>query len=300
MESLSFLRPTPELLAEQALATLQTIEANLAHQHGLGMAAVSGQPFRWMATKFLSEAPQLSADPAEWWRTRIDEAHAFAEHRQHQPNANVELWMVTAQHPLKEGEKPGDEFAARLDEMVSRYEQAEKEGRRINIYVSGNRHVDDTSQKKHKPADTVALSDAARNYLIQRGVPANSIYGEEWNLIKGRHGVYNGGDEIAVAAQVFRTRPRFSSVHIILSPGQQQRATLYAVANGILPEFVVPDGLREQPNLHHSDTAESTPLTVATYFIDPTWQSRRSPFGYLSRRRRVPKDGSGLGSIAIK
>jgi hypothetical protein len=300
MELPPFLRPAPELLAEQALATLQIIEANLAHQHGLGMAAVSGQPLRWMATKFLGEAPLLSADPAGWWRTRIDEAYAFAERRQHQPNANVELWMVAAQHPLEEGKKPGDEFAARLDEMVLRYEQAEKEGRRIDIYVSGNRHVDDTSQEKHKPADKLALSDAARNYLIQRGVPANSIYGEEWNLIKGRHGVYNGGDEIAVAAQVFKTRPRFSSVHIILSPGQQQRATLYAVANGILPEFVVPDGLREQSNLHHSDSSQAALMTTATYFIDPTWQSRRSPFNYLSRRKRMPKDGLGLGTVAIK
>lgn len=112
------------------------------------------------------------------------------------------LVEVAAQHPLKEGKFPGEEYAKRLD--IS----CELMGEDVYIYLPGSLHV----------PDEISLSEAGKEYLLQKGVP-------EDRLIITEDEVYNSTDECKVASRIL-VENEFAELICICSPAQLMRKAL--------------------------------------------------------------------------
>jgi len=167
-------------------------------------------------------------DKLEYWKTRLNNARiktlAAKGH-----TSNRILIEIAAQHPLKNMEKPGEEFSKRLEAGILLYNQQVKAGKDCKIYVPGSRHRVNTI------VDKVSLSEAGKTYLIERGIPEQNIYGEEVNIkYKKDAGVYNSEDECFVAANLWREE-QFSELICVCSPEQVSRKALYYIDLGIYP-----------------------------------------------------------------
>lgn len=112
------------------------------------------------------------------------------------------LVEVAAQHPLKEGKFPGEEYAKRLD--IS----CELMGEDVYIYLPGSLHV----------PDETSLSEAGKEYLLKKGVP-------EDRLIITEDEVYNSTDECEVASRIL-VENEFAELICICSPAQLMRKAL--------------------------------------------------------------------------
>jgi hypothetical protein len=166
------------------------------------------------------------------WRAKYAAAKTAMSERAGNPSVLIE---IAAQHPLRDGLYPNNEFSARLDRGRELFETYKTGGREVEIYVPGSRHVFEGR------ADQVSLSDAGRCYLIEQGVPASAIHGDDLNVkYKGEEGVYGSADECFVAASYYQDS-EFGVLASVCSPAQMLRKTLHYIEFGVVPlNFTVP------------------------------------------------------------
>lgn len=89
------------------------------------------------------------------------------------------LIEVAAQHPLKKGKFPGEEYAKRLDIACELIDED------TYIYLPGSLHI----------PDEMPLSEAGKEYLLKKGVPEDRI-------ITTEDEAYNSTDECEIASRI--------------------------------------------------------------------------------------------------
>lgn len=140
------------------------------------------------------------------------------------------LIEVAAQHPLMEGKFPGEEYAKRLDiacELMGEY---------VYIYLPGSLHI----------PDEMPLSEAGKEYLLQKGV-------SEDRIITTEDEVYNSTDECKVASRIL-VENEFAELICICSPAQLMRKALSYISFGVYPSFRI----ASCDELFHSYVEEAT------------------------------------------
>lgn len=160
------------------------------------------------------------------WLHKYEKALSTME--QAKKNGKGILIEVAAQHPLKEGKYPAEEFQARLDLGIKLYKEFScRED--IKFYVPGSKH------QENGKADLVSLSEAGKNYLISKGIPQSNIFADDANYeIMGEKGVYNSTDECFVSCQLFQ-KYNFNELHLVCSPNQMMRKMLCYINFGYFP-----------------------------------------------------------------
>ena len=140
------------------------------------------------------------------------------------------LIEVAAQHPLREGKFPGEEYAKRLDIAC------ELMGEDVYIYLPGSLHI----------PDKISLSEAGKEYLLKKGVPEDRI-------IITEDEVYNSTDECKVASRILLEN-EFAELICICSPAQLMRKALSYISFGVYPSFRI----ASCEELFHSYVEEAT------------------------------------------
>jgi hypothetical protein len=215
-------------------------------------------------------------ETAKAWRAKYQSAQALMEERSCKPSTLIE---IAAQHPLRDGLYPNDEFRSRLDRGCELFDTY-KTGGTVEIYVPGSRHVFEGH------ADKVSLSDAGRSYLITQGIPESVIHGEDLNIkYKGAAGVYGSADECFVAACYYKDSG-FGVLASVCSPAQMLRKTLHYIEFGVIPlNFTVPTmgGFHD----YLDELFEQIPKVLT---VDPRLQGDSIEAEKL-RDERKPKEG---------
>lgn len=140
------------------------------------------------------------------------------------------LIEVAAQHPLKKGKFPGEEYAKRLDIAC------ELMGEDVYIYLPGSLHI----------PDKISLSEAGKEYLLKKGISEDRI------IITGDE-VYNSTDECRVASRIL-IENEFAELICICSPAQLMRKALSYISFGVYPSFKI----ASCEELFHSYVEEAT------------------------------------------
>lgn len=123
------------------------------------------------------------------------------------------LIEVAAQHPLKEGKFPREEYAKRLDIVCELVDED------TYIYLLGSLHA----------PDDIPLSEVGKEYLLKKGVPEDRL------IITGDE-VYNSTDECKVASRIL-VENEFAELICICSPAQLMRKALSYISFGVYPSF---------------------------------------------------------------
>lgn len=172
------------------------------------------------------------ADPGDnalfaQWQDKLHAARARMRERSSRDGALIE---VAAQHPLRDGELPNEEFSARLDAALDLYHALLVQGKApVRIYVPGSVHM------YQGVSDKVSLSEAGCAYLERKGVPRDVLLGDDANeRYKGAEGVYNSSDECYVASRIFDDHA-LGEMHCVCSPAQLLRKALSYVQFGCVP-----------------------------------------------------------------
>ena len=140
------------------------------------------------------------------------------------------LIEVAAQHPLKEGKFPEEEYAKRLDIACELIDED------TYIYLPGSLHI----------SDEMPLSEAGKEYLLKKGVPEDRI-------ITTEDEVYNSTDECKVASRILLEN-EFAELIFICSPAQLMRKALSYISFGVYPSFKI----ASCDELFHSYVEEAT------------------------------------------
>lgn len=140
------------------------------------------------------------------------------------------LIEVAAQHPLKEGKFPGEEYAKRLDIACELIDED------TYIYLPGSLHI----------PDEMPLSEAGKEYLLKKGVPEDRI-------ITTEDEVYNSTDECEIASRIL-IENEFAELICICSPAQLMRKALSYISFGVYPSFRI----ASCEELFHSYVEEAT------------------------------------------
>jgi hypothetical protein len=140
------------------------------------------------------------------------------------------LIEVAAQHPLKEGKFPEEEYAKRLDIACELIDED------TYIYLPGSLHI----------SDEMPLSEAGKEYLLKKGVPEDRI-------ITTEDEVYNSTDECKVASRILLEN-EFAELICICSPAQLMRKALSYISFGVYPSFKI----ASCDELFHSYVEEAT------------------------------------------
>ncbi|MDD5110702.1 MAG: hypothetical protein PHI63_05855 [Patescibacteria group bacterium] len=212
------------------------------------------------------------------WEKKYASAEAFMRTRSDRSAVLIE---VAAQHPLLDGTRPGEEFAARLREAARLYERTEREGRTAVFYVPGSRH------RHQGVADKISLSQAGVTFLQQLGIPPHALHGDDLNeRYKSKAGVYNSADECFVAAAYFKDGD-FGQLWSVVSPVQLMRKALHYLWFGIVPQmFSVP-----VVDAFHNYLREAYDAIPYVRDTDPDSQRETSAWAKRSRLERKPKNG---------
>ena len=111
---------------------------------------------------------------------------------------NKVLIECAAQPPLKDGLYPGEEFEKRLNLAINLYNSLKIEGKEVQIYVPGSRHM------QNGVKDKISLSWCGKIYLTEKGISVTDIFSVNANQkYKGLVGVYNSADECYVLLRKF-------------------------------------------------------------------------------------------------
>lgn len=140
------------------------------------------------------------------------------------------LIEVAAQHPLRKGKFPGEEYAKRLDIACELIDED------TYIYLPGSLHV----------PDEVSLSEAGKEYLLKKGVPEDKITTTDGE-------VYNSTDECEIASRIL-IENEFAELICICSPAQLMRKALSYISFGVYPSFKI----ASCDELFHSYVEEAT------------------------------------------
>ena len=212
----------------------------------------------------------------DYWTAQFAAARQFMYSRQ---NENSVLIEIAAQHPLVNGDQPGDEFSARLNRGVELFGTFRKLAPTVEIYVPGSLHVHESFP------DSVSLSYAGTTYLEAAGIPRSVLHGDDLNLTyKGDAGVYNSADECFVAASYFKDR-NFGRLVSVVSPAQLMRKTLHYAAFGVLPlSFTAPT-----EKMFHDYLEEIFDRIPYVLLVDHDLQSPESTEAAVLRAERKPE-----------
>ena len=214
---------------------------------------------------------------AEWEKAY----RAAQQEEQYRDETAGVLIEVAAQHPLRGGRRPNPEFCRRLDFAKDLFDRCAQRGIPAKIYVPGSRH------RCEKIVDKISLSEAGTQYLREKGVPPDCLFGEESNRkYKGEQGVYNSADECYVAAQLFRDG-EFGRLVCVCSPSQTLKKELFYLQYGILALcYGIPD-----EKMYHSPVYEAAAILPNILYDDHDWQGEDSYYGNRTRaERRVEED----------
>jgi len=217
----------------------------------------------------------------KYWKER--EQAAALNMRRRKRNKNI-LIEVAAQHPLKDGLYPDEEFTARLDRAIELYKEKTAEGYGVKLYVPGSLHLDFDGVP-----DEVSLSEAGTTYLKEMGIPEDRLFGNEMNnLYDGeRHheGVYNTADECFIASKIFFTEEEsFGLLYSVCSPNQLMRKNLFYMEFGIIPMIItVPTA-----NMFHNFLKELLGNVPYILSEDHNYQGKTSKEAIRTRRERLP------------
>lgn len=216
-----------------------------------------------------------------WWERARAKADLLMQQRRANTDGRI-LLVATAQHPLKNGREPGEEFTARLEALAVRAHELKAAGRNVVTYIPGSRHT------YKGVADHIALADAGTIFLQSTGLPhVTELHGSDLNeQYKGDLGVYNSGDEAFVASRFFYDEQNLRDIEVFCSPGQAERWELHAIASGVVPTMhtVMPTSGES----YHGNTAGQQKLLTYTRRYDPTWQDPTSIMGNITRLERRP------------
>lgn len=172
---------------------------------------------------------EIDLDLYDEWKNRYFLAEERTAHARTR-NKGI-LIEVAAQHPLVEGKYPNEEFRARLDTAIEVYKDELSKNNPVKIYVPGSIHMSDGI------SDTVSLSKAGKEYLLDKSISEGDIFGEEINYkYKGNSGVYNSSDECYVSCKLFDDL-KYASIICICSSPQMMRKALSYIFFGYIPKM---------------------------------------------------------------
>ena len=222
---------------------------------------------------------EFLAEQKQYWLKKYAEAKDFMLSREVKENAKV-LIEIAAQHPLKDGDKPGKEFQARLDKGIELFNQERRKGNFVEIYVPGSRHM------YNGIADKISLASAGKIYLLNHGIDEKLIHADDLNeKYKGNEGVYNSADECFVSSSYFKDG-NFNKLISVLSPVQIMRKSLLYIEFGVIPlSYSVP-----LDETYHNYIVEATFQIPYVLYEDHSWQGKDSVLGQKTRQERIPKD----------
>ena len=221
------------------------------------------------------------SDPAVQARWAAKLAAAAEAVRARQTNA-ADLIEVAAQHPLIDGTRPDPEFVARLQRGTELYRQSLAAGRTAEIYVPGSRLTDSGV------ADKITLSAAGTRFLIEQGIPAAAVHGDDLNdRYKGpdapQPGVYCSADECFVAACYWRDGG-FGRLLSVVSAGQLLRKMLHFIEFGVYPLMYSAPTLEAA----HDPVVEALAMIPDVLFQDASLQAVDSVRAIAFRQSRMP------------
>ena len=220
----------------------------------------------------LKSIPFEKSEADTYWKSK-------AESGIHDVSSKKVLIEVAANHPLIEG-KPGKEFTEHLEQAIELYYLELEKGNEPIIYVPGSLHYIVNKETGKADVDMQPLSEAGKEYLISRGIPASSIRANVVNLdIKGEDGVYNSGDECYVATQIAKAE-NCGRIMSVVSPVQLYRKALFYQEFGFNPELYATG--TEKTN--HNYIGELFWSLYLTYMNDQDWQT--GFLSYLTRKER--------------
>lgn len=187
------------------------------------------------------------------------------------------LIEVAAMHPLIEG-KPNKEFLDRLKKAIQIYNTEIDKQNEVIIYIPGSKHS--ILRDGVLVEDIKSLATAGKEFLLQNGIPKQSIIADEANKkYKREDGVYNSGDECYVATQIAKDM-NCGRIISIVSPVQIYRKSLFYHEFGYKPEiYAVPTEKQ-----HHNYVGELFWSLYITYMRDHNWQT--DFLAYLTRKER--------------
>lgn len=213
----------------------------------------------------------------ELWEEKYEQAKQFMQERK---DISKTLIEIAAQHPLKNGTYPNEEFTKRLLFGKSLYDEETKQGNDVDIYVPGSRHM------LNGISDKISLSQAGVIFLREQGIPEEALHGEDLNQqYKGNKGVYNSADECFVASSYFKDGD-FGQLYSVLSPVQIYRKALHYIWFGVVPLFYT----APTAQTFHNYIREVYDLIPYVRDIDPDLQGEDSYYGNLWRKERIPQE----------
>ena len=203
------------------------------------------------------------------------------------------LIEIAAQHPLIDGLYPNEEFQKRLNRGIELYNSEIMKGNSVEFYIPGSVHM------LNGVADKCSLSDAGKNYLLSKGIPAEVIRGEDINLhYKGNEGVYNSGDECFVVSGYYKDG-NFEKLYSVCSPCQMYRKILFYLSFGVYPHTDT-EPTEESWHNYIGDIFFAIPCVTT---IDHTWQSQSSKYFIdtrLTRNPNLPEETKAVLSELLK
>ena len=206
----------------------------------------------------------------DYWRLKKEKASLYM-HEQSERFEGV-LIEVAAQHPLDDEGRPGTEFERRLRFAMEIGKSIRNAP--VHYYVPGSLHN----------GDTLSLSDAGRNFLIENGIPNSDIFGDEKNAeYKEEDGVYNSADECFVSSEIFKAGD-YGRLICVCSPYQTMRKTFHYLEFGVLPECY---GIAA-PSLFHDVVSEYFGSLDHVVYRDHSWQDVNSAAFLETRKKRSP------------
>lgn len=212
----------------------------------------------------------------EYWENKQLIAKEKTKNRENKKGILIEC---AAQHPLKNGNEPNDEFAARLDVTLNLYKKLKNSNQLVHIYVPGSIHMYDGV------SDKISLSQAGKNYLINKGVPEKDILAEEQNyLYKGKDGVYNSADECYVASKIYENGD-YKDLYCICSANQLTKKSLFYIEFGVIAKCIsVP-----ADNMYHDFIKELFVDVHTILYDDHDYQEKDKKMAQITRTERKPK-----------
>ena len=132
----------------------------------------------------------------------------------------------------------------------------------------------------------ISLSNAGVKYLLDKGIPADCLLGEEENKrYKGAHGVYNSADECFVASEIFKNGA-FEKLVCVCSPNQIARKTMLYIEFGCVPLCY---GVTTDKMYHQNIVEEIFNSLNRVLYVDHSWQDENSEWFKYFRDTRRPK-----------